>query len=328
MGTIGRDELVPDGVSVDDKGNYYIKGKGDSPVVIDDKLSDKYPYYIVHDGKYYYGFSKKSVARKIFSLQSAAGLIKCGFGWECAVTKILSVSENAMGGIIISFEAIKKSDSSIINDYETYHVSKNGDYHGEIPEEEEDDEKDPVKVGQYISDKLAELELDLNKLAKTINAVWMDAASKPDYQGVPFSSSNPVTADEIKSVAPDVINLKQQEWIKPAQVNPNSPVEITVKGTSDIHVDLGDDPKVMAPDLAEPPTGETILKPIVNLLPFVKNMNIPVRNAQCPVWNFHVWDKDYHIDTHCILIEKIAPLLKIFSLLLWGILSLRIILTA
>ncbi|WP_144049683.1 hypothetical protein [Escherichia coli] len=57
-----------------------------------------------------------------------------------------------------------------------------------------------------------------------------------------------------------MVNLKQQEWIKPAQVNANSPVENTVKGTSDIHVDLGDDPRVTAPDLAEPPTGETNIK--------------------------------------------------------------------
>lgn len=328
MGTIGHDDLVPDGVSVDEQGNYFIKGNGGGSVIVVDKPSNDYPYYIMYGGKYYYGFSKKAVAQNVFSLMSSSGEIRCGFGWECTVTKILSVTEGGLGGININFEAIRKSDGSTISDIETFHVSVNGEYHGVIPEEGIEDEKDPVKVGQYISDKLSELKLDLDTLAKTINAVWMDAASKPDYQGVPFSSSNPVTVDEIKSVAPDVVNLKQQEWIKPAQVNANSPVEITVKGTSDIHVDLGDDPKVTAPDLAEPPTGETILKPIVNLLPFVKNMSIPVRDAQCPVWSFHVWDKDYHIDTHCILIEKIAPLLKTFSLLLWGILSLRIILTA
>ncbi|STG44777.1 Uncharacterised protein [Escherichia coli] len=66
MGTIGHDDLVPDGVSVDEQGNYFIKGNGGGSVIVVDKLSNDYPYYIMYGGKYYYGFSKKAVASKCF----------------------------------------------------------------------------------------------------------------------------------------------------------------------------------------------------------------------------------------------------------------------
>ncbi|ELE3265762.1 hypothetical protein RLQ96_000816 [Salmonella enterica subsp. enterica serovar Muenchen] len=175
--------------------------------------------------------------------------------------------------------------------------------------------------------------LDNALVAKLINALLMEAATKEGYKGVPFSSSKPVTPSEVDSLLKQMnMTLTYADLFREADTDEknyvinNTNVDVDIDTGTDI--DLGDNPDIKPPELDEPPTGEQILKPVIELMPFVKDVNIATKDVQCPIWSFELWDKKYSVDSHCTLLEKIRPLLKAVFLLIWGVISLRIILTA
>ncbi|WP_318837845.1 hypothetical protein [Providencia sp. PROV007] len=95
-----------------------------------------------------------------------------------------------------------------------------------------------------------------------------------------------------------------------------------------MELDLGEYPEIDEPDLEEPPTGKEILAPIENLMPFIKNIQLPSKEASCPVAEFNVFDTQYKIDSHCPLLEQNKALFQLIAGILWAFLSLRIILSA
>ncbi|EJC0945819.1 hypothetical protein P4P50_002424 [Salmonella enterica] len=175
--------------------------------------------------------------------------------------------------------------------------------------------------------------LDNALVAKLINAMLMEAATKEDYKGIPFSSSKPVTVSEVDSLLKQMnLTLTYADLFREAETDEesyiinNTNVDVDIDNGSDF--DLGENPDIKPPDIEEPPTGTQILKPITELMPDIKNLSISSKNVQCPLWSFEIWDNKYSIDSHCELLEKIRPLLKAVFLLIWGIISLRIILSA
>lgn len=175
-------------------------------------------------------------------------------------------------------------------------------------------------------------------LVNLINGFAGQAVVQEGYKGIPLDK--PFTAAELTAAANELgIKLDKgllyspvtvpQSWVN---ARPNADTDTHVNpGTNtdvDTSVDSGEDPGIKAPELEKPPTGEEILKPITELMPDIKNLSISSKEVQCPVWSFELWDKKYSIDSHCELLEKIRPLLKAVFLLIWGIISLRIILTA
>lgn len=172
------------------------------------------------------------------------------------------------------------------------------------------------------------------QLSKFINDLLMKAATQENYKGIPISATNAVTASEIKEL------LKGQNItyydLTQTFYNENKipqvvvlPETITPPDTgTDGKVDLGENPNTPSPEIEKPPTGEEILKPLTELMPDVKNLNIAAKDVQCPKWEFELWEKKYSFDSHCTLLEKIRPVLKAVFLLIWGIVSLRIILSA
>ncbi|WP_345995774.1 hypothetical protein [Sodalis praecaptivus] len=336
LGQIGHDDLLPEGVGVDDKGNYYIKAQsGNSPVNVGDDLSYTTPFYAYYNEKYYEGFNRHSIALKVFYDIIADGGALCGFPRRpCKFSAITSVTDANFGNVTIDYSGILDGKESW--GYQAVQVKDTGVSGLPNPETSTEEEKDPAKVGKYIIDKLSDIPLDLNLLAKTINSLWMDAASKPDYQGVPFTSSNPVTADEIKAVASDAGRLSQQEWVKPAQIDKNAPVEIVAKNPGpsigSIAEEAGslsdaDLPEINLPDMQEPPGGNEILKPLLDLLP-LEGVSLTPKYVACPVISFDIWEKHIVIDNHCELIEKIRPLFAIFSLLIWSLAAFRVVFSA
>ncbi|WP_406850685.1 hypothetical protein WH390_04080 [Candidatus Arsenophonus nilaparvatae] len=81
------------------------------------------------------------------------------------------------------------------------------------------------------------------------------------------------------------------------------------------------------PDL-DSPTAESVLSPLQNLFPFLKNFNLPERAASCPVATFEVFEQHFVIDAHCTLFESIRGLLTLFSMIIWSFLGLRIVLSS
>ncbi|MCV5696554.1 hypothetical protein OFN29_30265, partial [Escherichia coli] len=80
--------------------------------------------------------------------------------------------------------------------------------------------------GFSVMDGLKKVPMDLDTLAKMINNLLMDAASQPDYQGGPVSSTNPVTSNEIKVAYPNYGSLTEFDYMYPAQNSPSSDVNI------------------------------------------------------------------------------------------------------
>ncbi|ELE3232902.1 hypothetical protein RLQ99_004203 [Salmonella enterica subsp. enterica serovar Muenchen] len=173
-------------------------------------------------------------------------------------------------------------------------------------------------------------------LVNLINGLAGQAVVQDGYQGIPLDK--PFTAAELTAAA-NAVGVKldkgllyspvtvPQSWVN---ARPDTDIHVYPGTNTDIdtYVDSGEDPGIKTPELEKPPTGEEILKPITELMPDIKNLSISSRDVQCPVWSFELWDKKYSIDSHCELLEKIRPLLKAVFLLIWGVISLRIILTA
>ncbi|EKD1793815.1 hypothetical protein OQ647_000121 [Salmonella enterica] len=173
-------------------------------------------------------------------------------------------------------------------------------------------------------------------LVNLINGLAGQAVVQDGYQGIPLDK--PFTAAELTAAANAVgVKLDKNLLYSPVTVpqswvnaRPDTDIHVYPGTDTDIDtsVDLGEDPGIKTPELEKPPTGEEILKPITELMPDIKNLSISSKDVQCPVWSFELWDNKYSIDSHCELLEKIRPLLKAVFLLIWGVISLRIILTA
>ncbi|MBE8859819.1 hypothetical protein F3H64_24250 [Enterobacter hormaechei] len=175
---------------------------------------------------------------------------------------------------------------------------------------------------------------DAGKLAQILNGLAGQAVTGENYKGIPlerpFTAADIIAAAGAAGVVLDSGILYQPVSVPRTWVHEGGKDTDTDYPDSDTHVtvDFGENPNTPAPALETPPTGEEILKPITELMPDIKNLSISSRDVQCPVWQFELWDNKYSIDSHCELLEKIRPLLKALFLLIWGIISLRIILTA
>lgn len=181
---------------------------------------------------------------------------------------------------------------------------------------------------------LDNIPLKIDDLTKSINDLFMAGAAQPDYDGVPVTSSNPVTADEVRAAYPEIDSLKQSEWLKPAQVSETSPLNVSIPsptavGTSEnpAKVDLGPDPGVGTPDLEDIPTGEDILNPITSMFSDYDH-SVQLRDVQCPVVDVELFGKTYVIDSHCQLSESNKSVIKLIFLAFWGFLAFRIVMEA
>lgn len=193
--------------------------------------------------------------------------------------------------------------------------------------------------GFSVMDGLKKVPMDLDTLAKMINNLLMDAASQPDYQGVPVSSTNPVTSNEIKVAYPNYGALTKFDYMYPSQNSPSADVNISAPGFSPGGSGGGSDngstnpdfshPDVPEPTLDTPPSAEEILRPIKEL--FGQYRDLEVRpsglSASCPVAKFNVFDRDYVIDMHCVFLEEYRSFIGIISSLIWALISLRILLS-
>lgn len=176
----------------------------------------------------------------------------------------------------------------------------------------------------------------VGKLANILNGLAGQSVTGDNYKGIPLD--RPFTAAEIADAANAAgvsldSGIMYQPVVLPSVWTNLIPADHAGNNNYNIDidtpaVDLGKNPDIQSPELEKPPTGEEILKPLTELMPDIKNLNISSKDVQCPAWSFELWDKQYAVDSHCTLLEKIRPLLKAVFLLIWGIISLRIILTA
>jgi hypothetical protein len=184
-------------------------------------------------------------------------------------------------------------------------------------------------------------------LANVANSAWLNAAAKPGYSGLPYNTADPITPAEVStwkdanptvyptvadSVAPQpTANSPWQLPVSPTATT-QSPGVYPSTGTNPASANplqnLGPDPGVGAPTLEDTPTADQILKPILNLLPDFKSFNVPSHAAECPKPVFHIFDKDFVMDSQCTIAESNRAAIQSLMAAVWIIIGVMIVLRA
>ncbi len=204
-------------------------------------------------------------------------------------------------------------------------------------------------VAQSISDAVAsvpdsDMTLPANPalVAQAVNNAWQAAAAQPNYPGLPFSNSNPVTVADVQafqssnpSAYPSVGDMLAPA-VDPstsAVAQPVAPGTVASPGINaapagSAQVNLGADPGIGAPNLEATPTAQMILSPILNLFPDLKSFVVPSHSSECPKPTMTLFGKTLVLDEHCTLLEAVRPTLYAVMAFVWSVIGLFIILAA
>jgi hypothetical protein len=175
-------------------------------------------------------------------------------------------------------------------------------------------------------------------VAEQANRYWKDAASQPDYNGVPFDVSNPVTGIDLAphqqahpSDWPVTSELVSTVPTSPTPIKSpySDPNQVTAPSTA-TKIDLGPDPGTPAPTLDAPPTD--IFKPIKDGLQPWLSWQVPAHSSQSPTWSAspsiagHVFNID--LSYHCTFAEQYRSAITAAMLACWIVIAAFIILSA
>jgi hypothetical protein len=196
-------------------------------------------------------------------------------------------------------------------------------------------------------------------LASVVDKAWQLAASQPEYQGLPYGVTQPVTTAEVAAwqtenpalaptlgdmlvpaVAPGVatIPISPTVMISPNPgTNPNpgntdpAPVgiaNVNVVNTPTVRVDFGSDPGVATPSLESTPTAQSILAPLLNLMPSLRSFVVPSHSSVCPKPSFSIFERQIVMSAHCAMLDDNKPTLYAVMAFVWLMLGTAIILKA
>lgn len=191
-------------------------------------------------------------------------------------------------------------------------------------------------------------------VAALADQAWKNAAAQPGYDGLPYVASNPITA-------PDAAKWQQanpQSWpsvsdfVKPQPAptggtsaspyvlpNTSTPVSSynpatqsqstsTNPASSNTLQNLGPDPGIGSPSLEATPTAQSILAPILGLLPDLRSFSAPSQSGVCPKPTIDLWNQHLVLDGHCALLDNNAGAIQAVMALVWVLIAMFIILAA
>lgn len=175
--------------------------------------------------------------------------------------------------------------------------------------------------------------------AEITNRLWKDAASQPEYPGVPWSATSPVTAPDLAPYQ----TAHPGDWPKtldiatPVPVTgpnavtlPDSNPNQTTSPTTATKVDLGADPGTPSPTLEDVPTD--LFKPISDLMRPWLTWTVPAHDEQCPKWQAspsisgHVFAIDFSY--HCTFAEQYRAAISGAAMACWVLIAAFIVLSA
>ena len=96
----------------------------------------------------------------------------------------------------------------------------------------------------------------------------------------------------------------------------------------DVKLDLGDYPDIQQPTLEEAPSAASILDPIFNLFPNLRDYRVPDHASECPRPSFEMFGTTHEIDAHCDLMEDQREIIGFIMMLVWSVCALWIVLKA
>ena len=168
--------------------------------------------------------------------------------------------------------------------------------------------------------------------AEFIDKLWEQTAAQDGYEGEPYVSGKitpelvsgvasdfPTVGDALETIGTDGTQLTQDR---------NTGTVGDQNINVDVKLDLGDYPDIKQPTLEEPPTAATILDPIFNLFPNLKDYRVPDHASECPRPSFEMFGTTYEIGAHCDLLEDQRETVGFIMTLVWSICALWIVLKA
>ncbi|MGX2949142.1 hypothetical protein [Frederiksenia canicola] len=240
---------------------------------------------------------------------------------------------------VYSFNPPKESDYEISTrtttvSYINFEINQNwvGDDIQTKPQEQQLGSIADLDLGLYTQP------LTATQLAQLFNALMMSAASQADYEGIPFNSTNPITASEVNAVLTDLgINPTYADLFSKAGTGDKLEFDYNVSpspnptpnprpndGEFNGNVDMSE---LEYPEL-ESPTARQILEPLKQFFPEFQRLHIQEKGASCPTWSFEALNRTYTIDGHCTLLEKNRNLFSSVFVLIWSIIAVRRLLSA
>lgn len=283
---------------------------------------------------YYSGDYPENLLYSAYRYQSSNGILPCSSSAGCTYSTSITVQSSSTttnGNITYSvgYQSSYATTSGTILTVDrtvSYTVRINTSYDSAIAPQTAD-------ITAEQEQKIISTPLDAQRMADAMNALLLDAASQPDYDGLPISSSSPlVTAQDVLEAAASVgrPNPTQAEWASPWQDLETSTEPGTDTGTepgTDTGTGGGSE-TATPPTLDNPPDGKTILAPILEMFSEWDDFSIGSRAASCPIAEFELWDKNFVIDSHCQLIENNREVIKIVFLIFWGFAAFRRVMSA
>ena len=166
-----------------------------------------------------------------------------------------------------------------------------------------------------IGDALETIDADGTQLTQDRNTGKLhDSTTDP---ATPGQGSNPsTTPDAPADTKPGTIGGTNTGTVGDQNIN------------VDVKLDLGDYPDIKQPTLEEPPSAASILDPIFNLFPNLKDYRVPDHASECPRPSFEMFGATFEIDAHCDLLEDQRETVGFIMTLVWSICALWIVLKA
>jgi hypothetical protein len=226
--------------------------------------------------------------------------------------------------------------------------------------------KDLDSAYQNMGSDLKATKISDSIIASLVDAAWRRAAADPDYAGLPYSASNPVTVTEVstwKAVNPSGAPTLD-DLLRPAQntstdssgvpisplvqpltnpganpsANPgtgtssnpgtNTGLGTNVNVINSPRVDLGPDPGTADPTLEQTPDASTILSPLTSLFPELRNFQTPIHGSDCPKPEFDVFGQSIVMTSHCEIADMHRWEFNAVMLAVWMLVGLFIVLSA
>ncbi|WP_233968011.1 hypothetical protein [Pectobacterium polaris] len=276
---------------------------------------------------YFSGDEHEGLVAAVYQYRADNGILYCPSGAKCSYSPDFSVvSTRVSGGLTdytLRYNFSYPQSSGVKTDYisEVVSVQQNKNYSPTIAPSVPD-------ITPEQQEQLQKTALNAQSLADTLNALLFDAASQPDYAGVPVTSSNPlISARDILDAASAVgrPNPTQAEWTTPWE---NLQPETQPQPEPNPEPNPQPETPPVPPELESPPDGKTVLAPLIGAFPEWESFSIGSRSAQCPVAEFTIWDENFVVDSHCELIEKNRDLIRIFCLICWMFAAFRRVMSA
>ncbi|MCA6917546.1 hypothetical protein LF941_19340 [Pectobacterium versatile] len=277
---------------------------------------------------YFSGDEHEALVSAVYKYRADNGILYCPSGAKCTYGSNFSVLSTRVSGGLTDYTlrysfSYPQSSGTIKTDYisEVVSVQQNKNYSDQIAPSVPD-------ITPEQQEQLQKTALNAQSLADTLNALLLDAASQPDYSGVPVTSSNPlISARDILDAASAVgrPNPTQAEWTTPWE---NLQPETQPQPEPNPEPNPQPETPPVPPELESPPDGKTVLAPLTGAFSEWGNFSIGTRAAQCPTAEFTIWDTNFAVDSHCGLIEKNRELIRIFCLICWGFAAFRRVMSA